>query len=220
MANKQVLTSLELSQYGLKKIASGKVREIFELDSQTLLFVATDRISAYDVILDNGVPSKGALLTKLSARWFGLIKEWMPELRTHLVTLDLPSSIPEELKPQLEGRCMQVRRYSIIPLESIVRGYITGSAWAEYKSKGTVHGMPMPAGLQESQRLDEAIWTPSTKAEQGEHDENISKAQAVEIVGADVAKKVEELSLKLYLKVSQYLHVLALILTIAGARIC
>ncbi|QIW99325.1 hypothetical protein AMS68_004843 [Peltaster fructicola] len=204
MANNQVLTSLDLSPYGLKHIASGKVREIFEIDAHTLLFVATDRISAYDVILDNGVPNKGALLTKLSACWFGLIKKWLPELRTHLVTLDLPLSVPSELKTQLEGRCMQVRRYSIIPLESIVRGYITGSAWSEYKSKGTIHGMPAPSGLQESQRLDEPMWTPSTKAEQGEHDENIDKDRAIKIVGADVAKKVEELSLKLYCKAREY----------------
>lgn len=197
--DRQVLTALDLPQY--KKIASGKVREIFEIDDSTLLFVATDRISAFDVILNNGVPSKGRLLTQLSAKWFDLIKTWLPELRTHLITTSLPESIPANVRPQLEDRCMQVRRLKIIPLESIVRGYITGSAWSEYKAKGTVHGMPAPAGLQESQRLETPIWTPSTKAEQGEHDENISKSRATELVGVSIAQKVEEISLKLYIKV-------------------
>ena len=201
MANGQAVTTIDLTQYGLKKIASGKVRELYEIDADTLLFVATDRISAFDVILDNGVPQKGELLTQLSAHWFGLIKTWLPELRTHLITTDLPSNIPADARSQLERRCSQVHRFEIVPLESIVRGYITGSAWAEYKSKGTVHGMEMPKGLQESQRLDVPIWTPSTKAEQGEHDENISKAKATELVGVNIAQQVEEVSLKLYIKV-------------------
>ncbi|WPG98964.1 putative phosphoribosylaminoimidazole-succinocarboxamide synthase, SAICAR synthetase [Acrodontium crateriforme] len=193
-----VVTKVDLEQYGLKKVASGKVREIFEIDAQTLLFVATDRISAYDVILNNGIPNKGALLTQLSAHWFSLIKAQMPSLQTHLISTSLPSSLPVEVQDRLSKRSMQVKRFQIIPLESIVRGYITGSAWNEYKAKGTVHGLPMPAGLQESQKLEKAIWTPSTKAEQGEHDENISPAKAVEIVGQEIAKKVEEASLKIY----------------------
>lgn len=125
----------------------------------------------------------------------------MPSLKTHFLSADLPSTIPSEARSGLEKRSMQVRRHTIVPLESIVRGYITGSAWSEYKKHGTVHGMPMPAGLQESQRLEKPIWTPSTKAEQGEHDENISRDKAVEIVGESVAKRVEEASLLIYQKV-------------------
>ncbi|GAB7324619.1 hypothetical protein MBLNU13_g08506t1 [Cladosporium sp. NU13] len=204
MASNTAVTKVDLSQYNIKKIASGKVREIFEIDDKTLLFVATDRISAYDVILNNGIPAKGALLTQLSAHWFNLIATWMPSLKTHFLSADLPSGIPSEARSGLEKRSMQVRRHTIVPLESIVRGYITGSAWSEYKKHGTVHGMPMPAGLQESQRLEKPIWTPSTKAEQGEHDENISRDKAVEIVGESVAKRVEEASLVIYEKARQY----------------
>lgn len=192
------ITTLDLSSSGLKKVASGKVREIFELDPDTLLFVATDRISAYDIILSNGIPDKGALLTQLSAYWFDLINTRLPDLQTHLLSTSIPSSIAQDTHPQLERRSMQVRRLPLVKLESIVRGYITGSAWAEYKKHGTVHGMSMPAGLQESQKLEKPIWTPSTKAEQGEHDENISRAQAMELVGMEVAEKVEDASLRVY----------------------
>nr|POE98808.1 phosphoribosylaminoimidazole-succinocarboxamide synthase [Quercus suber] len=208
MACSTVLTKLDLSQYGLKKTSSGKVREIYEVDTESLLFIATDRISAYDVILENGVPEKGALLTQLSAHWFRLISTSMPNLRTHLISTSVPSrvtsSLPVDLQKTLSHRTMHVRRHQLIPLESIVRGYITGSAWSEYKKSGTVHGMSMPAGLQESQKLDSPIWTPSTKAEQGAHDENISRDQAVALVGEDVAKKVEEASLSIYALARDY----------------
>ena len=194
----KTITTIDLEAYGFRKIASGKVREIYEIDTDTLLFVTTDRISAFDVILENGVPGKGALLTQLSGVWFDLIKTELPDLKTHLVTLDLPAGIPDEVKSKLEGRCMVVRRYPIIPIESIVRGYITGSAWAEYKKSGTVNGETMPQGLMESQKLEKAIWTPSTKAEAGQHDENISKAQAASFIGQGVADRVEQISLKIY----------------------
>ncbi|KAF2764418.1 phosphoribosylaminoimidazolesuccinocarboxamide synthase [Teratosphaeria nubilosa] len=189
---------IDLKQHGFKHIASGKVREIFEVNPEILLFVATDRISAYDVILENGVPEKGAILTQLSIYWFELISIKLPSIRNHLFSANLPSNIPQDLQPLLSKRTMQVQRFKILPLESIVRGYITGSAWSEYKSKGTVHGLSMPSGLQESQKLEKAIWTPSTKAEQGDHDENISPDRAAEIVGRDVAKRVEEVSLQTY----------------------
>lgn len=201
MADDRVLTHFDLSGSKLKHIASGKVREIFEIDQNTLLFVASDRISAYDVILKNGVPNKGKLLTQLSAIWFRHINTWLPDLQTHLITLDLPDAISSVDRPIFEGRCMQVRRLRIVPLESIVRGYITGSAWSEYSKKGTVHGMPAPAGLKLCQKLNEPMWTPSTKADQGDHDENISKDRAAEIVGADLAKKIEQISLQIYTKV-------------------
>lgn len=202
----QTITNIDLpASSHLKRVASGKVREIFELDPDTLLFVATDRISAYDVILSNGIPDKGALLTQLSAYWFELIQERIPDLRTHLISTFLPQTLAV---PQLERRSMQVRRLPLVKLESIVRGYITGSAWAEYCKHGTVHGMPMPPGLQESQKLETPIWTPSTKAEQGEHDENISRAKAAELVGEDVARRVEEASLRVYEMVGRW-HFLA-----------
>lgn len=198
MSQPEVLTSIDLQSYGLTKVASGKVREIFEVDSNTLLFVATDRISAYDIVLANGIPSKGALLTQLSVHWFELIRSRLPSIRDHLLSTSLPSGLPSDLQILLSKRSMQVRRVPVIPLESIVRGYITGSAWNEYKSQGTVHGIQMPMGLQESQRLEKAIWTPSTKAEAGKHDENISPQRAAELVGNEVAKKVEETSLQIY----------------------
>ncbi|CAK3777800.1 Phosphoribosylaminoimidazole-succinocarboxamide synthase [Lecanosticta acicola] len=196
VATERVITKVEIPNY--RKIASGKVREIFEVDAGTLLFIATDRISAYDVVMENGVPGKGSLLTQMSCFWFRLIAEEFPNLKTHIFAMHLPSGLAPAVQAPLKERSMQVKRTPVIPLESIVRGYITGSAWSEYKAKGTVHGMPMPEGLRESQKLEQAIWTPSTKAEQGEHDENISKAQAVEIVGEEVAGKIEKISLELY----------------------
>ncbi|THV93722.1 phosphoribosylaminoimidazole-succinocarboxamidesynthase [Aureobasidium pullulans] len=192
----------QVEQHGLKKIASGKVREIYEVDAKTLLFVATDRISAYDVIMKNGVPQKGALLTLMTAHWFNLFKEKIPDLKTHLLSASVPdsvaSSLPADVSAQLRLRTMHVRRLKVLPLESIVRGYITGSAWSEYKKTGTVHGIAMPKGLQESQKLDKPLWTPSTKAEVGDKDENISPEEATKIVGEKYAKKIEELSLKVY----------------------
>lgn len=250
MAPTDVVTSIDANTIGLKKIASGKVREIFEVDEHTLLFVASDRISAYDVILTNvsevklrsaqlksnektkkyhkshprsfflfffttyqlsqGIPNKGALLTQLSAHWFSLINKSYPELPTHLISLSLPPSLnptstDQQQQHLLQKRSMQVRRIPVIPLESIVRGYITGSAWSEYQKFGTVHGMTMPKGLRESEKLEKPIWTPSTKAEQGEHDENISREKAQEIVGVEVARKVEEASLRVYELVSCFL---------------
>lgn len=190
----------------LPLVARGKVRDVYELDSESLLFVATDRISAYDVIMKNGIPQKGALLTSLSEHWFTYLSAQIPSLRTHFLSSLLPSSVQldEAERAQLARRSMRVRRLQIYPIEAIVRGYITGSAWAEYRKTGTVHGCPMPAGLQESQELPEPIFTPSTKAEVGGKDENISKEKAAEIIGDDAAKKIEQLSLDLYKKAAAY----------------
>ncbi|KAK7541325.1 hypothetical protein IWX49DRAFT_438876 [Phyllosticta citricarpa] len=190
----------------LQLVARGKVRDVYELDSESLLFVATDRISAYDVIMKNGIPQKGALLTSLSEHWFTYLSSQIPSLRTHFLSSSLPASIQlsDAERTQLARRSMRVRRLQIYPIEAIVRGYITGSAWAEYRKTGTVHGSPMPAGLQESQELPEPIFTPSTKAEVGGKDENISKEKAAEIVGVDAAKKIEQLSLELYKKAAAY----------------
>ncbi|KMU84460.1 phosphoribosylaminoimidazole-succinocarboxamide synthase [Coccidioides immitis H538.4] len=154
-------------------VAQGKVREIYKIDEETLLFVASDRISAYDVILDNGVPNKGVILTLISAYWFKFLKAALPTLQTHFIGLDLPHGIPTELRPKYQDRSMVVRKIKVFPIESIVRGYISGSAWKEYKESGTVNGISMPTGLVECGRLPTALWTPSTKADQGDHDINI-----------------------------------------------
>jgi len=142
----------------------------------------------------------------MSVHWFNLFKEKIPDLKTHLLSASVPesvaSSLPAEVSDQLRLRTMHVRRLKVLPLESIVRGYITGSAWSEYKKTGTVHGIAMPKGLQESQKLEKPLWTPSTKAEVGDKDENISPEEATKIVGEKYAKKIEELSLKVYQIVS------------------
>ncbi|KAL2076142.1 hypothetical protein VTL71DRAFT_1085 [Oculimacula yallundae] len=199
----QVLTSTTLT--ALPKIAEGKVRDLFEVDSKTLLFVASDRISAYDVIMQNGIPSKGPLLNLLSTYWFQLLSDKIAGLRTHFLTLDLPSSVPEADRAALKNRSMQVRRLKIFPIEVIVRGYVTGSAWKEYQRTGTVHTIPIAAGLKNAEAFPQgAIYTPSTKAEAGENDENISPAQAAEIVGEKYAKRIEDLALKLYTTARDY----------------
>ncbi|PYH98729.1 SAICAR synthetase [Aspergillus ellipticus CBS 707.79] len=189
----------------LPLIARGKVRDLYEIDDKTLLFVATDRISAYDVIMENGIPNKGILLTLCTQKWFQILTTALPTLRTHFLTLDLPAQIPESLRPVLQNRSMQVRKLTILPIEAIVRGYITGSAWKEYQTSGTVHGIPVARGLQESEAFPEGpIYTPSTKAEQGEHDENIHPDKAVEILGEKHAATVAALSIQLYKIAHEY----------------
>ncbi|TVY87581.1 Phosphoribosylaminoimidazole-succinocarboxamide synthase [Lachnellula willkommii] len=203
MSDTKAITTLSVD--ALPKIATGKVRELYKVDDKTLLFVASDRISAYDVIMENGIPSKGPLLNLLSAHWFKVLPTLLPSLRTHFLTLSLPSSIPQSQHALLQNRSMQVRRLKIFPLEAIVRGYITGSAWKEYKVSGTVHSMPIAAGLKESQAFPQgAIYTPSTKAEAGENDENISLAKAAEIVGQEYADRIEKLALSLYTAARDY----------------
>lgn len=191
----------------LPLIARGKVRDIYEVDSETLLFVATDRISAYDVIMENGIPEKGKLLTKLSEFWFDFLS---PYTKTHIIKTDdifknLPSELSKpEFKSQLQDRALLVHKYKLVPLEVIVRGYITGSAWKEYKKSGTVHGVKVEEGLQESQEFPTPIFTPSTKAEQGEHDKNISIEQAEQIVGKELCTKIGKLAIELYSKAKEY----------------
>ncbi|KAL3466794.1 hypothetical protein BJX64DRAFT_274431 [Aspergillus heterothallicus] len=195
MANTLTTTDLQGS---LPLVARGKVRDLYEVDDKTLLFIATDRISAYDVIMENGIPEKGILLTLCTQKWFQILTDALPSLKTHFITLDLPPQIPASLRPVLQNRSMQVRKLRILPIEAIVRGYITGSAWSEYKKSGTVHGIPVKEGLRESEAFpDGPIYTPSTKAEQGEHDENIHPDKAAEILG-EYASKVAELAVQLY----------------------
>ncbi|KAJ4373922.1 Bifunctional purine biosynthetic protein ade1 [Neocucurbitaria cava] len=192
----QTVVNIDI-QGKLPKVASGKVRDLYAIDDDKLLFVASDRISAYDVIMDNGIPGKGALLTAMSIYWFNYLPTQVPGLKTHYINNSLPpvlSSLPE-----LKDRSMQVQRLRVIPIESIVRGYITGSGWSEYMKSGTVNGITLPAGLIEGQKLPKPLWTPSTKAELGGKDENISPEKARELIdNAKVAAKVEELSLAIY----------------------
>lgn len=194
----------------LPLVARGKVRDIYEVDSKTLLFVATDRISAYDVIMDNAIPEKGILLTKLSEFWFEFLSN---DIRNHLVKIPegktifdyLPLQLREsKYAEQLRDRSLLVNKHKLIPLEVIVRGYITGSAWAEYKQYGTVHGQKITTPLKESEQFPEAIFTPSTKAEQGEHDENITVKQAEELIGKDLCDRVAKIAIELYTKCRNY----------------
>ncbi|KAF3403798.1 Phosphoribosylaminoimidazole-succinocarboxamide synthase [Penicillium rolfsii] len=194
----EAVTTFDL-QGALPLVARGKVRDLYEVDEKTLLFVASDRISAYDVIMENGVPNKGVLLTLCTKTWFQILSEAIPTLRTHFITLDLPPQIPESLRPTLQNRSMQVRKLRILPIEAIVRGYITGSAWKEYQKSGTVHGIKVAPGLKESEAFpDGPIYTPSTKAELGEHDENIHPDQAAAIVGEPYASTIASLAVQLY----------------------
>ncbi|CAF9924150.1 Bifunctional purine biosynthetic protein ade1 [Imshaugia aleurites] len=192
----------------LPLVASGKVREIYELDQSTLLFVATDRISAYDVVMKNGIEQKGAILTQLSQFWFKLLQSKIPALRTHYISMNIPQALqerlPAEVNSQLQRRSMVVQRLKVFPIESIVRGYITGSAWSSYQKNGTVCDNALPTGLRESERLPQPLWTPSTKAEAGGKDENISPSEAARIVGQAYANQIEQLSLELYEKANTY----------------
>lgn len=181
----------------LSLLARGKVRDVYEVDDEHLLFVATDRISAFDVIMCNGIPGKGILLTKISEFWF----RWLGDrMRHHFVTADV-EEMPHSVKryaDQLAGRSMLVKRVRILPVESIVRGYLAGSGWNSYREDGTVCGIRLPEGLRQCDELPEPLFTPSTKAELGDHDINITPAEARDILGAAHADAVEEMSLSLY----------------------
>ena len=188
-------TVLNLDLPGLKKVRSGKVREIFDLGDR-LLFVATDRISAFDCIMPNGIPHKGQVLTQISYFWFSQTETFQPN---HLISRagdSLPASL-EPFRSQLAGRSMMVKKAKPLAIECVVRGYLAGSGWKEYRASQTVCGVKLPPGLKESSELPEPIFTPATKAETG-HDENISFEQAANIVGKGTAEKVRAASLKIY----------------------
>jgi phosphoribosylaminoimidazole-succinocarboxamide synthase len=180
----------------------GKVRDIYDL-GDSLLIVATDRISAFDVVLPTPIPDKGKVLTKLTLFWLNFLKDIV---ENHLITANI-DEYPEVLKKHrevLEGRSMIVRKAKVFPVECIVRGYITGSAMKEYLKTGMVCGIPLPPGLKEADKLPEPIFTPSTKAELGSHDVNITFEEMIKIVGAETAEALKELSLKLYKRASSY----------------
>jgi len=182
--------------------ASGKVRDVYQLDNERLLFVATDRISAFDYVLATGIPQKGRVLTQISLFWFDFLADIVPN---HLITADMaryPQSL-QKYAEQLRGRSMIVQRAEMFPVECVVRGYISGSAWKEYKATGKVCGIQLPSGLRESEAFPEPIFTPSTKATSG-HDENISFGQMCEIVGTETASTLRELTLRVYKKAADY----------------
>lgn len=181
----------------LPLLTTGKVRAIYDAGPDHLLMVASDRISAFDVVMAETIPDKGRVLTAMSAFWFELLADVAPN---HLVSTDLADFPDGAHDPSLAGRTMLTRRAEMLPVECIVRGYLSGSAWKEYQADGTMHGQELPAGLQESDRLPEPVFTPSTKAEMGDHDENIDFARAVEILGEDVAEQARAIALAAYRK--------------------
>jgi phosphoribosylaminoimidazole-succinocarboxamide synthase len=188
----------------------GKVRDIYEIDGKYLL-VSSDRLSAFDVIMNEGIPSKGRILTEISKFWFELMKD---EVENHLISTEV-DEYPEVLhkyREELEGRSMLVKKAKLIPIECIVRGYISGSGWNEYKKSGTICGIELREGLVESEKLDEPIFTPSTKAEIGLHDENISEEKAIKIVGEETYNIIKDTSLKIYKKAYEYAYSKGIIL--------
>jgi len=186
----------------LKLIHRGKVRDLYEV-GENLLMVATDRISAFDVVMDDPIPQKGEILTRLSLFWFDYLKDIVPN---HLITANV-DEYPAECEPygdQLAGRSLLVKKAKPLPVECIVRGYISGSFWSAYKKDTTVCGFKLPDGMRESDKFPEPLFTPSTKAELGLHDENISYAQMEEIVGKELAAKIRDVSIRLYVKAADY----------------
>jgi len=187
---------------GLHLFASGKVRDVYRLGSDHLLFVATDRISAFDYVLATGIPHKGRVLTQISLFWFDFLQDVVPN---HLITSnadDYPAEV-RQYTSQLRGRSMLVKRAEMFPVECVVRGYLSGSGWREYKASGSVCGIKLPAGLRESEQLPEPIFTPATKATTG-HDENISFDEMTKLVDPEDARQLRDLSLQIYSKAAAY----------------
>ena len=203
------MTLVETNLPGLKLEARGKVRDVYRI-GQDLLIVATDRISAFDCILPTGIPNKGRVLTKMSLFWFELLRGIVPN---HLITAEV-DEYPAQLQPfraQLEGRSMLVHSPNMVPVECVARGYLAGSGWKEYVAEGTVCGIPLPAGLQESEALPEPLFTPATKAASG-HDENIPFDRMFPIVGQEIAGQLRDLTLELYTTASEHAKTCGIIL--------
>jgi len=179
----------------------GKVRDIYAVGDDKLLVVQTDRLSAFDVVLDDPIPGKGEILTAMSNFWFKKFGSLMPN---HMTDIDPTTVVAPDERDQVAGRAIVVKKMKALPIEAIVRGYIIGTGWKDYKKSGAVCGIPLPAGLQEAQKLPEVIFTPSTKADVGEHDENISFERMQEIVGPEIAAQVRDLAIKLYAAAAEY----------------
>ena len=186
----------------LKLINQGKVRDIYDL-GEHLLIVTSDRISAFDVIMNEGIPQKGYVLTQVSKFWFEMMGDIIPN---HLISTEIDDfpAITHQYRDQLEGRSMLTKKAAPLPIECIVRGYLSGSGWKEYRQQGSVCGIALPSGMLESGKISAPIFTPSSKAELGEHDENISFAQAAELCGTELAQKVSDVSIQIYQRARDY----------------
>ena len=192
---------LETNLKSLPFLHRGKVRDIYAVGDDKLLVVQTDRLSAFDVILDDPIPNKGKMLTEMSNFWFKKFGDLMPN---HETGIDPVSVVSPEEADQVAGRAIVVKKFTPLGIEAIVRGYIIGSGWKDYQKTGAICGIALPAGLQEAQKLPEVLFTPSTKAPAGAHDENIDYAEAERIVGVDIARQVKEAAIKLYTLAAEY----------------
>ena len=190
-----------MNTLSLKKIYSGKVRDLYEIDSKTMLIVATDRLSAFDVILDEPIVGKGEILTQISNFWFGNLAHVMPNHFTGQTVFDV---LPEAEAQSVARRAVVAKRLTPVKIEAVVRGYLSGSGWKEYQKSGTVCGIKLPEGLREAEQLPEVIFTPSTKAEVGDHDENISFERCAEIIGKERAEEVRVKAIQLYTEAAAY----------------
>ena len=190
-----------MSDISLKKIYSGKVRDLYEIDEQRMLMVASDRLSAFDVILDDPIPGKGEILTQISNFWFQKLVHIMPNHFTGNTVYDV---LPEDQARALEKRAVVAKKLEPVKVEAIVRGYLAGSGWKDYQQSGSVCGIALPAGMREAQQLPEVIFTPSTKAAVGDHDENISFAECEQIIGAELAAEVRAKAIELYSEAAAY----------------
>jgi phosphoribosylaminoimidazole-succinocarboxamide synthase len=206
------LTTLLTTHLGsFTPVRRGKVRDLYSLEDQGLLLVATDRISAFDHVLATGIPDKGKILTQVSLFWFDLLKDIVPN---HLITANV-DEYPERLRPyadQLRGRSMLVKQAQMFPIECVARGYLSGSGWKEYRASGAICGVKLPEGLVESSRLPEPIYTPATKSPDGAHDENISFAETERIVGSEDAAELRRLTLEIYRRATEHAESRGLIL--------
>jgi phosphoribosylaminoimidazole-succinocarboxamide synthase len=192
---------LQSSIKSLPLINQGKVRDIYDIDVDKMLIVTTDRLSAFDVVLPTAIPGKGAVLTQVANFWFDRLSGIIPN---HLTGIDPASVVSADEKEQVAGRSIVVRKLKPLPIEAVVRGYIVGGGWKEYQKTGSVCGIPLPSGLQEASKLPEPIFTPSTKAEVGAHDENITFGKACELMGADLAAQVRDVAIQLYTTAAEY----------------
>jgi phosphoribosylaminoimidazole-succinocarboxamide synthase len=189
-------TVFETQLKGLKRLHQGKVRDLYDLDGRHMLIVASDRLSAFDVVLPDPIPGKGRVLTQISNFWFGKTRHIAPN---HLTGLGIDAFVTDPAeRAMLEGRAVVVKRLQALPVEAVVRGYLIGSGWKDYQRSGGVCGIPLPAGLEMASRLPEPIFTPATKAEAGAHDENVDFDAVVAAIGEDIAHRVRELALALY----------------------
>jgi phosphoribosylaminoimidazole-succinocarboxamide synthase len=199
MEKEEVLMVTEFPEIASRK--RGKVRDIYDLGDK-LLIVATDRISAFDVVLPNGIPEKGKVLNQISKYWFERTKDI---IRNHLISTEIDDypGVFQKYRDVLEGRSMLVKKTKPLPVECIVRGYISGSGWKDYQKRGAICGIPLPRGLMESSKLESPIFTPSTKAEEGVHDENITFERTIEILGNNLAQQVKEVSIAIYARAGE-----------------